>query len=157
MSDTAVEQQQYPAFYQWPRLAVALLLSTIGGVGMWSVVVVLPNLQAEFGVARGAASFPYTITMICFGIASIFMGRLADRVGIFVPLIIGAILLSIGYFSASHATTISQFTLLQGLLIGVVSSVTFAPLLADTSHWFTKNRGLAVGIIASGNYLASTI
>ena len=60
MSDTAVEQQQYPAFYQWLRLAVALLLSTIGGVGMWSVVVVLPNLQAEFGVARGAASFPYT-------------------------------------------------------------------------------------------------
>ena len=157
MSDTAVEQQQYPAFYQWLRLAVALLLSTIGGVGMWSVVVVLPNVQAEFGVARGAASFPYTITMICFGIASIFMGRLADRVGIFVPLIIGAILLSIGYVSASHATTISQFTLLQGLLIGVGSSVTFAPLLADTSLWFTKNRGLAVGIIASGNYLAGTI
>ena len=49
---------------------------------MWSVVVALPAVQAEFGVARGAASLPYTITMIGFGIASIFMGRLADRVGI---------------------------------------------------------------------------
>ncbi len=143
--------------YPWLRLAVALTLSTIGGVGMWSVVVALPAVQAEFGVARGAASLPYTMTMICFGIASIFMGRLADRVGIFVPLVIGAILLSIGYVSASHAATIGQFTLLQGLLIGVGSSVTFGPLLADTSLWFTKNRGLAVGIIASGNYFAGTI
>jgi MFS family permease len=146
-----------PSHYPWMRLAVALLLSTIGGVGMWSVVVALPSVQTEFGVARGAASLPYTTTMICFGIASIFIGRLADRIGIFIPLVIGAILLSIGYLSASHAATIGQFTLLQGLLIGVGSSVTFAPLLADTSLWFTKNRGLAVGIIASGNYLAGTI
>ncbi len=45
----------------WRRLAVAVLLSTIGGVGMWSVVVVLPAVQAEFGAARGAAALPYTL------------------------------------------------------------------------------------------------
>lgn len=157
MAENNLTQQQYSARYPWLRLAVALVLSTIGGVGMWSVVVVLPNVQAEFGIARGAASFPYTITMICFGIASIFMGRLADRVGIFMPVAIGAVLLSLGFLSAGHAATIGQFILLQGFLIGVGSSVTFAPLLADTSLWFSKNRGLAVGIIASGNYLAGTI
>ncbi len=143
--------------YPWFRLAVALLLSTIGGVGMWSVVVALPSVQAEFGVARAAASFPYTLTMIGFGLASIFMGRLADRVGIFIPVVLGAVLLALGFVAAGRAATIGQFTLMQGLLIGVGSSVTFAPLLADTSLWFTKNRGLAVGIIASGNYLAGTI
>ena len=124
---------------------------------MWSVVVALPSVQAEFGVARGDASLPYTFTMIGFGIASVFMGRLADRAGIFIPLIIGALLLALGYVAAGNAATIGQFTLMQGVLIGVGSSVTFAPLLADTSLWFTKNRGLAVGIIASGNYLAGTI
>ncbi len=143
--------------YPWLRLAVALLLSTIGGVGMWSVVVALPSVQAEFGVARGAASLPYTMTMVCFGIASIFMGRLADRAGIFIPVLLGASLLALGFGAASQAATIGQFALLQGLLIGVGSSVTFAPLLADTSLWFSKNRGLAVGIIASGNYLAGAI
>ena len=143
--------------YPWFRLAVALLLSTIGGVGMWSVVVALPSVQSEFGVARAAASFPYTLTMIGFGLASIFMGRLADRVGIFIPVVLGAVLLALGFVAAGRAATIGQFTLMQGLLIGVGSSVTFAPLLADTSLWFTKNRGLAVGIIASGNYLAGTI
>src|SRR5438477_227046 len=65
--------------YAWCRLTVALLLSTIGGVGMWSVVVALPSVQAEFGVARGDASLPYALTMIGFGVSSILMGRLADR------------------------------------------------------------------------------
>jgi MFS family permease len=146
-----------PNQYPWFRLAVALLVSTIGGVGMWSVVVALPSVQAEFGVARGDASLPYTLTMIGFGIASIVMGRLADRVGIFVPVVIGTIVLALGYIMASRAATIGQFMLMQGVLIGVGSSVTFAPLLADTSLWFTKNRGLAVGIFASGNYLAGSI
>jgi predicted MFS family arabinose efflux permease len=43
------------------------------------------------------------------------------------------------------------------VLIGVDSSATFAPLLADVSHWFTRRRGIAVGIFASGNYLAGAI
>jgi MFS family permease len=66
-------------------LSVALLLSTIGGVGMWSVVVALPSVQAEFGVARADASLPYTLTMIGFGASSILLGRLADRFSIIVP------------------------------------------------------------------------
>ena len=52
--------------YAWARLAAALLLSTIGGVGMWSVIVALPAVQAEFGVARSDATLPYTMTMLGF-------------------------------------------------------------------------------------------
>jgi MFS family permease len=143
--------------YPWLRLSIALLLSTIGGVGMWSVVVALPQVQAEFGVARGAASLPYTFTMMGFAVASIFMGRLADRVGIFPPAVIGALGIGFGFFAASYAPSIVLFALLQGSLIGAGSSVTFAPLLADTSLWFKQRRGLAVAIVASGNYLAGAI
>src|SRR5438093_11953453 len=75
--------------YAWLRLAVSLALSTIGGVGMWSVVVALPAVQSEFGVARADASLPCALTMIGFGLASILMGRLADRFGIMVPVITG--------------------------------------------------------------------
>src|SRR5262245_64476520 len=77
--------------YAWTRLFVALLLSSIGGVGMWSVIVALPAIQAEFGVARSAASLPYTVTMICFGFGGILMGRLSDRFGIMVPAVGGAL------------------------------------------------------------------
>src|SRR5262245_25038670 len=76
------------------RLAARLALSTIGGIGLWSVVVVLPAVQAEFGVARGSASLPYTATMLGFALGGILMGRLADRFGIMVPLAAGSIALS---------------------------------------------------------------
>jgi MFS family permease len=143
--------------YAWTRLFVALMLSAIGGVGMWSVIVALPAVQAEFGVARSAASLPYTVTMICFGLGGIAMGRLSDRLGIFFPVTGGALMLGLGYAVASQATSLWQFILAQGLLVGVASSVAFAPLLADTSLWFTRHRGIAVAIIASGSYLAGTV
>ncbi len=143
--------------YAWARLAVTVLLSTIGGVGMWSVVVVLPAVQGEFGIARADASLPYTMTMIGFGLGGVMMGRLADRFGIVIPVVLGASLLSVGYALSAWADGIYQFTLIQGLLIGVGTSTTFAPLMADTSLWFMKRRGAAVGIIASGNYLAGAV
>ena len=124
---------------------------------MWSVVVVLPAVQGEFGIARADASLPYTMTMIGFGIGGVLMGKLADRFGIVVPLVLGASLLSLGYALSAFAAGIYQFTALQGLLIGIGTSTTFAPLLADTSLWFLKRRGAAVGIMASGNYLAGAV
>ena len=143
--------------YAWTRLFAALLLAAIGGVGMWSVIVALPAVQAEFGVARSAASLPYTMTMICFGFGGIVMGRLSDRFGIIVPVTSGAFILALGYAVASQATTLWQFALAQGLLVGVASSATFGPIIADTSLWFTRRRGIAVAIIASGSYLAGTV
>jgi MFS family permease len=150
-------QREPESAYAWLRLAVALVLSTIGGVGMWSVVVALPPVQAEFGVARADASLPYTLTMIGFGLSGILMGRLSDRFGIFVPVIASTIALGLGYLTAGSVTGLWQFALVQGLLIGVGSSATFAPLLADTSLWFSRRRGIAVAIFASGNYVAGTI
>jgi len=142
----------------WTRLAVALALSTLGGVGMWSVVVALPAVQAEFGVARGTASLPYTLTMLGFGIGGIFMGRMTDRYGVSLPLAGATVTMAAGYVLASMAPSLFLYALAQGLLIGMLgSSATFGPLLADISHWFERRRGLAVAICACGNYLAGTV
>ncbi len=141
----------------WLRLAVTLALSTIGGVGMWSVVVALPAVQAEFGVARGAASLPYTLTMVCFGLSGIALGRMSDRRGVMLPVAIGSVALALGYVAAASATSLWQYALAQGLLIGAGSAATFSPLLAHISLWFVRRRGIAVAIFASGNYLAGTL
>ncbi len=155
---TAASATLVESAYAWRRLVASLALSTIGGVGLWSVVVVLPAVQAEFDVARGSASLPYTATMLGFAMGGILMGRLADRFGIVVPLAISSVALGLGYFLAAQAPTLGAFALTQGLLIGLLgSSVTFGPLVADVSHWFTRRRGIAVSICASGNYLAGTV
>jgi MFS family permease len=143
--------------YAWMRLVAALMLSTIGGVGMWSVIVALPAVQAEFGVARGDASLPYTLTMIGFGFSGILLGRLSDLRGIVLPVVLGTCALALGYAAAWSSATLWQFALAQGLLIGVGSAATFSPLLADISHWFNRRRGIAVGVFASGNYLSGTV
>jgi MFS family permease len=140
--------------YAWARLALSLLLGTIGGVGMWAVVVVLPAVQAEFGVDRAEASLPYTMTMIGFGAGNVVVGYAIDRWGYWRPALAASIALAAGFGMASLSTSISQFALIHGLLIGFGCSAIFGPLIADISHWFLKRRGLAVSIAAGGSYLA---
>jgi MFS family permease len=144
--------------YAWRRLLVSLLLATLGGVGLWSTIVALPAIQLEFGIGRASASLPYTATSIGFGLGGILMGRFADRAGIVVPIRCGALTLCLGYIAASYTTSLWQFALVQGVLIGLLGcSATYGPLVADVSHWFSRNRGIALGVCASGNYLAGTV
>jgi len=140
------------------RLAVTLALMTIGSGAMYVVAVVLPAVQAEFGVARADASLPYTLMMVGFGIGGIAMGRLADRFGVMVPVLIGSCGLASGYVLAGVAPGITGFALAHGLLLGLAgSAATFAPLVADTSLWWVRRRGIAVAVCASGNYLAGAL
>ena len=152
------KQSEADSAYAWLRLAAALAISTVGGVGLWSGVVVLPAVQAEFGVARGDASLPYTMTLVGLCIGGLLMGRLADRFGVVVPVVIGAIALGIGYAAAASTATLWQFALVQGALIGLLgASAMFSPLIADVSLWFVRRRGLAVAIVAGGNYLGGAL
>jgi MFS family permease len=140
--------------YAWLRLAAAVLIGTIGGIGMWSVPVSLPAVQADFAVDRAAASMSYTVTMIGFAFAGVALGRMVDRFGIFMPLVAGTLMMCAGYVTASMAPSLLVYVLAQGILVGTGSAVFFAPLLADISHWFVRHRGIAVAMVAAGNYLA---
>jgi len=141
--------------YAWLRLAMSLLLMTIGGSGMYAITVVLPRMQQDFGASRGDASLAYTATMIGFGVGGVLMGRLADRFGVMVVVMVGAVGLGLGYIAASFAPGLLWFCLVQGLFIGMLgTSATFAPLVADTSRWFDRRRGIALAICMSGNYTA---
>ncbi len=140
----------------WFRLGIALLAGTIGSVGMWSVVVALPAVQADFGVLRADASLPFTFAMIGFGLGGMILGRLADRFGIVVPILLGAASIGVGYVAAGYTANVWQFALAHAL-IGFGSSATFGPLVADISHWFVIRRGIAVAVASAGNYLAGAV
>jgi MFS family permease len=143
--------------YAWFRLVVSVLLSAIGGVGMWSVVVALPAVQADFHAERGAASLPFTLTMIGFGVGGVIMGRLADRRGIVLPLMIGSAALGTGFILASFSTGLVSFAAAYMLIGTFGTAATFVPLMANTSFWFEKRRGIAVALCASGNYVSGAI
>jgi MFS family permease len=84
------------------------------------------------------------------------MGRLSDRFGIVAPVLCGAASLSLGYIVAGFAPSLLLFALVH-VVIGFGASATFGPLIADSSRWFTRRRGIAVAIAACGNYLAGAI
>jgi MFS family permease len=144
--------------YAARRLFITLLLMTLGGSSMYVVSVVLPEVQKEFDVSRADASLPYTLMMLGFGAGGLAMGKLADKWGVHVALWIGALGVGSGFILAGMASNIWLFALAHGLLMGLLGSPsTFAPLLADTSLWWDKRRGIAVAVCASGNYLAGSI
>lgn len=142
--------------YAWLRLGVALLLGTVGSVGMWSYVVALPSVQADFAATRADASIPYTMAMVGFAIGNMILGRLADRFGILVPIWLSIASLGIGYVSTGLAPTLWLLSAAH-VLIGFGSAASFGPLIADLSHWFEKRRGIAIAIAASGNYIAGAV
>ena len=142
--------------YAWARLAAAVMFATVGGAGMWTMPVVLPSVQAEFGILRGSASLPFTLTMLGFAVGGVAMGWLQDRHGIVLPALLGVALLALGFFGASLAPGLWTFATCY-MLIGVGASATFGPIMADVSFWFTAHRAIAVAIAAAGNYLAGAM
>ncbi len=144
--------------YAYVRLAASLTLMTIGTVGMYAVIVALKPIALEFGATRSAAALAYAATTVGFGVGGIMMGRWSDRVGVMWPCLTGAVFLALGFFLAAQATALWQLYLAQGLLIGLLGNAAlFAPLVADTTLWFDRRRGIAVAIVASGNYLAGVV
>ncbi len=140
----------------WLRLAIAVLIGSIGSVGMWSVVVALPVVQTEFGASRGAASLAFTMVMLGFGLGGVVTGRITDRFGIVAAIGTGIAAMGLGYVGIGYAATLWQVIVLH-LVIGLGSSATFGPLMTEASHWFDRFRGLAVTISASGNYVGGAI
>ncbi len=140
----------------WIRLSIVLLIGAIGAVGMWSVVVVLPAAQADFGASRAAASLAFTLTMAGFGLGSVVTGRLCDRFGLVAAIGFGAVLTGLGYLGTAAAGSLGLFVALHAV-IGLGASATFGPLMTEAARWFDRRRGLAVTIAASGNYVGGAL
>jgi Sugar phosphate permease len=142
--------------YSWFRLFVTLAIAAVGNVGMWAIVTIMPGVEAEYGVTRADTSLPYTLAMVGYGVGTLLIGRAVDRFGVVLSLWVAAFSSLLGFGASVLSPNIMVFALWH-LPIGFGAGACFAPLMADISHWFAKRRGIAVGIVASGNYFAGAI
>ena len=142
--------------YSWTRLAITLAIAVVVNVGMWAVIVVMPSVQAEFGIDRADASMPYTFTMIGFALGNLVIGRAVDRFGVAWSLIGAAFLAALSYVLAAASGSVFMISGFH-FFLGFGTAAGFGPLIADISLWFHKRRGIAVAIAASGNYLSGAI
>jgi MFS family permease len=154
LRDRQLSEVDSPA--AWRRLGFAVAVGTIGSVGMWLIPVALPFVQSDFGIARAEASLPYTLAMTGYALGGVAMGRLCDRFGIVVVIMLGTLAVGIGYIGAALVPGALSFALMH-LFLGVGASATFGPLMADMVRWFVRHRGIAVGMAASGNYIGGAL
>ena len=140
----------------WRRLGFVVAVGTIGSAGMWLMPVALPFVQIDFGITRANASSPYTLAMMGYALGGIAMGRLCDRFGVVVAIVLGTFALGIGYVGAAVVPGPLSFALMH-VFVGVGASATFGPLMADMARWFVRHRGIAVAMAASGNYIGGAL
>ncbi len=140
------------------RLAASLAAATLGSAPMYVLPVALPAVQADFGVGRGEAAFAYTMLMVGLGAGGYLCGRWSDRLGVARVLVLGGVGTLVGYLLAAFAPNLALFAMAHCVLLGFLGmGSTFGPLMADTALWWQKRRGVAVAIVASGNFLAGVI
>jgi len=142
--------------YSWLRLGITLAIGMVANVGMWAIIVIMPAVEAEFGAGRAEASLPYTLTMVGFGLGNLLIGRLLDRFGVTLALIGASAMIAAGFTLSTVMPSIPALAAAH-LLLGLGTAVGFGPLIADISHWFIRRRGIAVALVASGNYLSGAL
>ena len=153
MQNNLVEQDSQQA---WFRLAIIFTMSVIGTAGMWSVVIILPNIQNEFTLDRAASTYPYVATMFGYGFGNVNIGRMLDKIGIKKPIIFALSLLVTSYVLSFFAKNVFWLSTIQ-LFLGFSAAAFFGPMMADISNYFYKRKGLAVSLVASGQHLCGAI
>jgi len=153
MQNNLVEQDSQQA---WFRLAIIFAMSVIGTAGMWSVVIILPNIQNEFTLDRAASTYPYVATMFGYGFGNVIIGRMLDKIGIKKPIIFALCLLITSYVLSFFAKNVFWLSTIQ-FFLGFSAAAFFGPMMADISNYFYKRKGLAVSLVASGQHLCGAI
>jgi MFS family permease len=136
--------------YGWVVVAVGALMTCIAFGSMLSLAVFLQPISQDMGWSRSGVSAAATIDFLAMGLAAFFWGALSDRFGTRIVVLSGALLLGAGLIGASQATSLWQFQLTFGVLIGVAAGSFYAPMVAAASAWIEHRRSLAVALVSAG-------
>lgn len=134
----------------WGVVAAGALITWMAMGALLSLPVFLAPMSADTGWSRGGIGLAMTLNFLSMGVASFFWGGLSDRYGPRMILTAGVVLLGVGLALASRSTSLLEFQLVYGLLIGVAAGSLMVPLMSTVTLWFDRHRALAVSLVSSG-------
>ena len=140
--------------YRWVIVAAGGLLGCIAIGGMFSLPVLLQPITRDTGWSVAGVSSAMTIGFLAMAFGSVIWGTLSDRIGPLPVVLIGSIVIAASLALASRATSLIEFQLLFGLLVGVATAAIFAPMMACVTGWFDTHRSLAVSLVSAGMGMA---
>ena len=136
--------------YRWVIVAIGALMTCVGIGAMFSLAVYLEPMSTSTGWSRAGISSAMTLDFLVMGVASFGWGAASDRFGTRIVVLTGAVMLGLGLLLASRATSLIEFQLTYGILVGLAAGSFFAPMIAATTTWFESNRSLAVSLVSAG-------
>jgi len=149
MASTAQGFQSGTSISRWWRVVGGMSMNlALGSLYAWSVFVA--PLEKEFHWKRAETSMVFTIAVVVFALTFIVAGRLQDKLGPFGVSIVGAILVSLGFFLCAYADSVTKFFIFFGVLGGLGNGFGYATPIPVMSKWFPDKRGLAVGLAVAG-------
>ena len=146
-----------PLFYGWVIVAVGIVITCVGFGAMLTLSIFLQPIVEAMGWSRTGVAGAALLNFLCMGVGAFMWGSLSDRYGTRAVVLSGGALMGVGMVLASQATTLLQFQLLYGVIVGVAAGSFYAPLISTTTRWFTENRSLAVSLVAAGLSVGSTV
>ncbi len=139
-------------------LASSLTLTFVGSGSLFLITVTLKDLAAEFGWPREVPSLAFSLQFIGGGLGGILMGYLLDKVGSFVLPLIASFAVVLGAILTTMVETQWQLYAIYLVLFGFLAQGSlYAPLMANIAKWYERRRGMAVGIVASGQSLSGIV
>jgi MFS family permease len=136
--------------YRWVIVAAGALMTCVGIGAMFSLAVYLEPMSAATGWSRAGISSAMTLDFLTMGAAAFGWGALSDRFGTRPVVLAGALLLGLGLTLASRATSLVEFQLIYGSMVGLAAGAFYVPMIAATTTWFDNNRSLAVSLVSAG-------
>jgi MFS family permease len=140
--------------YRWVIVAAGGLLGCIAIGAMFSLPVLLMPIARTTGWSVTGVSTAMTFAFIAMALGSMAWGSLSDHFGPRAVVLAGSILLAASLALASRATSLVQFQLLFGIVVGGATAAIFAPMMACVTGWFDTHRSLAVSLVSAGMGMA---
>lgn len=142
------------AQYKWVIVAAGGLLGCVAIGAMFSLPVLIGPISRDTGWSVTGISSAMTFAFLSMAFGSFAWGTLSDRLGPRMIAVIGSIVLAVSIALASRATSLIEFQLIFGLMVGVATAAIFAPMMAAVTGWFDTHRSLAVSLVSAGMGMA---
>jgi MFS family permease len=142
--------KQVPDYYRWVIVAAGAFMGCVAIGSIFSLPVFLQPMTAATGWSHTGISAAMTLDFVTMGLGSFGWGMVMDRFGPRPVLLSGSAILGLGLVLASRASTVTEFQLLYGVLVGAGGGAIFAPMMATVTGWFDRHRALAVSLVSAG-------
>jgi MFS family permease len=136
--------------YRWLIVAAGAFMGCVAIGSIFSFPVFLQPMAQATGWSRTAISAAMTINFLAMGLTSFGWGMLMDRFGPRIVVLCGSFILGLGLVLASRASSVAEFQVLYGVLVGAGGGAIFAPMMATVTGWFDRQRSLAVSLVSAG-------